>query len=123
MSRRELEPSEFLAMVQFTYRDDLALLRGKQPKFRCFDCKRWIPIDELPMRCEECSGPNLRGEKVGYRRKLITQDAMVCKHCVDRHPHLREAVVSFQLEALRHGLEKRATMRAMGQYAKGEAVS
>lgn len=110
-------------MVQWAYRMDLKLLHGKQPLFRCFDCKRWIPRDELPMRCSECSGPNLRGAKVGYRRKLVTQDAMVCKHCVDKHPHLRDAVFEHQLEALRHGMEKRATMRAMGQYARGEVVT
>ena len=123
MSQRALEPSEFLAMVQHRYQDELARLRGKAPRFRCFDCKRWLPCEELPMRCSECSGPNLRGAKVGYRRKLITQDAMVCKNCVDKHDHLREMVMQLQFEAYRHGMEKRATMKAMKKFAGGVEIN
>ena len=122
MSRQALVPSEFLAMVQLHYAEALKRVRGRSPRFRCFDCKRWVPRDELPLRCSECSGPNLRGKKIGYRRKLITQDAMVCKNCVDKHDHLKDMVLDLQMEAYRHGLEKRATMRAMGQYARGEAI-
>lgn len=104
-------------MVQFRYRDELKRLRFTQPRFRCFDCKRWVPAEELPLRCSECSGPNLRGKKIGYKRKLITQDAMVCKNCVDKHDHLKKMVLELQFEAYRHGLEKRATMKAMKKFA------
>lgn len=104
-------------MVQFHYRFELARLRGKEPRFRCFDCKRWIPRNELPLRCSECSGPNLRGKKIGYKRKLVTQDAMVCCHCVDKHDHLRDMVLELQFDAFRHGQEKRATMEAMKKFA------
>ena len=67
---RLLEPSDFLAMAQNRYADELKVLRRQSPLFRCFDCKRWIPREELPLRCSECSGPSLRGKKIGYRRKL-----------------------------------------------------
>ena len=125
MSRRALEPSEFLAMVQFHFREELALLKSKQPRFRCFDCKRWIPRDELPLRCSECSGPDLRVEKYRFskiKRKLVTQDAFVCRHCVDKHDHLREMVLELQFDAFRHGQEKRATMEAMKKFAAGSLV-
>lgn len=123
MSRRALEPSEFLAMVQYTYRVSLARQRGKEPRFRCFDCKRWIPREELPLRCSECSGPNLRGKKGrSYRGRLITQDAMVCRNCVDKHDHLRDMVLDLQFDAFRHGQEKRATMEAMKKFAHGLPV-
>ena len=122
MSRSALEPSQFLAMVQFQYADELKHQRGKEPLFRCFDCKRWIPREELPLRCSECSGPDLQGKKVGYRHKKIRQDAMVCKNCVDKHDHLREMVLGLQFEAYQHGLEKRATMKAMKNFAGGKLV-
>lgn len=112
-------------MVQHTYRDDLKLLRGKRPLFRCFDCKRWVPREELPLRCSECSGPDLRVKKYPgsrMKRKLVTQDAMVCKNCVDKHDHLKDMVLDLQLEAYRHGLEKRATMRAMKDFAGGKIL-
>lgn len=121
-SRRALEPSEFLALVQHQYRDDLKKLRFKQPLFRCFDCHRWIPREELPLRCSECSGPNLRGKKIGYRRKLVTQDAMICSRCVDKHEHLRQMVLDLQFEAYQNGLEKRATMEAMRKFAGGQVI-
>ncbi|SRR5260221_7410647 len=117
MSQRALEPSEFLAMVQYHWNEELKHLRGHSPLFRCFDCKRWIPREELPLRCSECSGPHLRGKKIGYKRKLITQDAMVCKNCVNKHDHLQKMVLDLQFKAYAHGLEKRATMDAMKKFA------
>jgi len=106
-----LEPSEFLAMMQNHWRDELKRLRGKPPLWR------WIPREELPMKCSECSGPPLQGKKVGYRYKKILQDAMVCSHCVNKHDHLRKMVLDAMMQAYAHGLEKRATMRAMGKFA------
>lgn len=120
---RAMVPSEFLALVQHRYRNDLKPLHFKQPLFRCFDCKRWIPRAELPLRCSECSGPNLRGKKIGYKRKLVTQDAMICKNCVDKHDHLVQMVLQLQFDAYAHGLEKEATMKAMKNFAQGEAVN
>ena len=111
MPRAALEPSEFLAMMQFHWRDELKAIHGFQPLWRCFDCKRWIPRDELPLRCNECSGPDLRGKKVGYRYKRVTQDAMICKNCVDKHDHLREMIYDLQCQAYAHGLEKRAMQK------------
>ena len=117
MSRNAPEPSEFLAMMQFHWRDELTCLRGQAPLWRCFDCKRWIPREELPMRCSECSGPPLRGKKVGYKHKKILQDAMVCKNCVDKHDHLKNMVLDAMMQAYAHGLEKRATMKAMKNFS------
>lgn len=37
------------------------------------------------MRCEKCSGPDLKGKKIGYRHLKVRQDAMICINCVDRH--------------------------------------
>lgn len=120
---RPLTPSDFLAMVQRTYSKELDALRFQEPKFRCFDCKRWVPRNELPLRCSECSGPDLRGKKVGYRKKLITQDAMVCRNCVDKHDHLKDMILNLQMDAYRHGLEKRATMKAMKNFADGRILN
>jgi hypothetical protein len=122
MSTRALEPSEFLALMQHHWRDELRRLRAQPPLFRCFDCKRWIPREELPMRCSECSGPPLQGKKVGYRYKKILQDAMICKHCVDKHDHLRKMVLEAMFTAYQHGLEKRLTMKAMRKFAAGRPV-
>ena len=122
MSERCLEPSEFLAMMQHNWRNQLKRLRGQEPLWRCYDCKRWIPRDELPMKCSKCSGPALQGKKVGYKHKKVLQDAMVCAHCVDKHDHLRNMVLDAMMQAYAHGLEKRATMRAMKQFAGGVAV-
>jgi hypothetical protein len=97
--------------MQHHWREELKLIRGQAPLWRCFDCKRWIPRDELPMRCSECSGPDLLGPKVGYKHKKIKQDAMVCKHCVDKHPHLQEMVFKLQCDAYAHGIEKRAMQK------------
>lgn len=122
---RALEPSEFLTMVQHKWRDELKRLKGKAPLFRCFDCKRWIPREELPLRCSECSGPNERVKRYAHSkisRKLVTQDAMVCSRCVDKHDHLRKMVLELQFEAYRHGMEKRATMKAMKDFAGGEIL-
>jgi hypothetical protein len=101
-------------MMQFHWREELALLKGKQPLWRCFDCKRWIPRNEIPLRCEECSGPDLPGKKIGYRVHKIKQDAMVCKHCVDKHEHLQEMIFQLQADAYAHGLEKRAMLKTFG---------
>lgn len=119
MATRALEPSEFLALMQHHWREELKKLRGQAPAFRCFDCKRWIPREELPMRCSECSGPPLQGKKVGYKYKKILQDAMVCRHCVDKHDHLRQMVLDTMMQAYAHGMEKRATMKAMRNFAGG----
>ena len=108
-----LAPSEFLAQVQHYFAEELKLVRGQQSLWRCFDCKRVIPRDELPMRCEECSGPPLE-RKLGKFRKAtrkIPQDAMVCKRCVDRHDHLKTMVLNLQVDALQRGLEKRAMLK------------
>ena len=61
------------------------------------------------------SGPVLKGPKVGYRHKKIRQSAAVCKHCVDKHDHLREMVFKLQCDAYAHGLEKRAMLKTFGQ--------
>ena len=122
MSRSAPEPSEFLAMMQHHWRDELRRLRAKAPLWRCFDCKRWIPREELPMKCSECSGPPLQGKKVGYRFKKVLQDAMICKNCVNKHDHLREMVLDAMMQAYAHGLEKRLTMRAMKNFASGAPV-
>lgn len=120
---RAPQPSEFLAMEQARFSEQLKRVRGKSPLWRCFDCHRWIPRDELPMKCNECSGPPLQGKKVGYRHKKILQDAMVCKNCVDKHDHLREMVLEVMMQAYAHGLEKRATMKAMKEFAGGTVVA
>jgi len=117
-----LEPSQFLAMMQHHWRDELKLLRAKPPLWRCFDCKRWIPRSELPMKCSECSGPPLQGKKVGYKYKKILQDAMVCSHCVDKHDHLRKMVLDAMFTAYQHGLEKRLTMEAIKKFAHGQVI-
>lgn len=109
---RALEPSEFLAMMQRHWAEELAHVSKQQPLWRCFDCKRWIPRNELPMRCSECSGPDLKGKKVGYKHLKVKQDAMVCRRCVDKHDHLREMVFQLQCDAYAHGLEKRAMQKA-----------
>ena len=110
-----LEPSQFLAMMQHHWAEQLATLKGHQPLWRCFDCKRWIPREELPLRCNECSGPDLKGPKVGYKHKKIKQDAMVCKRCVDKHDHLRAMIFDLQCQAYAHGLEKRAMLKTFGK--------
>lgn len=122
MSQGSTEPSTFLRMMQHHWRDELKRLRGQAPLWRCFDCKRWIPRDELPMKCSECSGPPLQGKKVGYKYKKILQDAMVCSKCVDKHDHLRKMVLDAMMQAYAHGLEKRATMKAMKNFAGGNLV-
>ena len=71
----------------------------------------------------EKKGRNLRGKKIGYKRKLITQDAMVCKNCVDKHDHLKEMILGLQFEAYQNGLEKRLTMEAMRKFASGAPVN
>lgn len=81
---------------------------GHAPLWKCFDCKRTIPREELPLRCEECSGPNLRGKKIGYRYRSISQDAIICKKCVDKHDHLKKWVEDFQFKIYAEGLERRA---------------
>jgi len=108
---RALEPSEFLAMVQHRYSEELARVKGQAPLWRCFDCKRWIPRAELPLRCSECSGPDLKGKKVGYKFKKIRQDAMVCSRCVDKHDHLRDMIFQLQCDVYASGLEKRAMLK------------
>lgn len=111
-------------MVQLRFKDELSALRFKQPRFRCYDCKRWIPAGELPLRCSECSGPDERVAKFRFsklKRKLVTHDAMVCRNCVDKHDHLKVMVLDLQMEAYRHGLEKRLTMAAMKKFAGGAA--
>jgi hypothetical protein len=115
MSRRAMEPSEFLAMMQFHWREELNAISKQPPLWRCFDCKRWIPRAELPLRCNECSGPDLKGKKVGYKHKTVKQDAMVCKNCVDKHDHLRDMVYELQAQAYAHGLEKRAMLSTFGK--------
>jgi len=118
MPRNAPAPSEFLAMMQHQWRDQLKRHARNQPSlWRCFDCKRWIPRDELPMKCPECSGAATQGKKVGYRHKKILNDAMVCKNCVDKHDHLRKVVLDAMMQAYAHGLEKRATLKAMKGFA------
>jgi hypothetical protein len=119
------EPSEFLALLQHHFSDELKRLRGQAPKWRCYDCKRWIPREELPMKCSECSGAPERVKRHRYSkvaRKLVMNDAMICKHCVDKHDHLRQMVLDTMFQAYQHGLEKRLTMEAMGKFARGEMV-
>jgi hypothetical protein len=123
MPRNAPEPSEFLAMMQHHWQDELKHLRAKAPLWRCFDCKRWIPRDELPMKCSECSGPPLQGKKVGYKYKKILQDAMVCKNCVNKHDHLRKMVLDAMIAAYAHGLEKRLTMEAMKGFAAQQGIN
>jgi len=110
---RPLEPSDFLRTMQHHWEEELKHLRGQAPLWRCFDCKRAIPREELPLRCSECSGPDLRGKKVGYKFKKIRQDAMICVKCVDKHDHLRQMVTDFQFQVYARGLERRA-MQAAG---------
>jgi hypothetical protein len=114
MSRSALAPSEFLAMMQYHWRNELKARKGHAPLWRCFDCKRWIPRDEIPLRCAECSGPDLPGKKIGYRVHKVKQDAMVCKNCVDRHEHLQEMIFELQADAYARGLEKRAMLKTFG---------
>jgi hypothetical protein len=109
-----LQPSQFLAMMQHHWREELQAISKLEPMWRCFDCKRWIPRSELPLRCNECSGPDLKGKKVGYRHKKIKQDAMVCKNCVDKHDHLQAMIFELQCQAYAHGLEKRAMLKTFG---------
>lgn len=110
-----LEPSDFLRHMQHHWHEELKHLRGQAPLWRCFDCKRAIPREELPLRCSECSGPDLQGKKVGYRYKKIRQDAMICIKCVDKHDHLKQMVLDFQFQAFAAGLEKRAMQRAFAE--------
>ena len=112
MSRPPLEPSDFLRQMQHHWNEQLAKLRGQAPLWRCFDCKRSIPREELPLRCVECSGPDLVGKKIGYRRRKIRQDAMICIKCVDKHDHLRKMVQDFQFRVYAEGLERRAMQAA-----------
>lgn len=101
-------------MMQFHWQEELKRVRHLAPLWRCFDCKRWIPRDEIPLRCAECSGPDLKGKKVGYRHRRIEQPAMVCKHCVDKHDHLKEMIFQLQADAYTRGLEKRAMLKTFG---------
>ena len=103
-----LEPSDFLRGMQHHWKEELSRLKGQAPLWRCFDCKRAIPRDELPLRCEKCSGPDLKGKKVGYRFRKIKQDAMICNRCVDKHDHLRESLRDYQFQVYAQGLERRA---------------
>ena len=115
--RTALEPSDFLRQMQHGFNEELKKLRGQAPLWRCFDCKRVIPREELPLRCSECSGPALKGKKVGYRFKKILQDAMICIKCVDKHDHLRKMVLDMQFQVYARGLERRA-MQAAGCMTK-----
>jgi len=126
VSRAALAPSQFLAMVEHHYREDLARNKGKAPKFRCFDCKRWIPANELPLRCNECSGAPERVKRYQYskvNRKLVLNDAHICNRCVDKHDHLKQMVLNLQFEAYTHGTEKRLTMEAMRKFAGGDPTA
>src|SRR5437773_1222267 len=108
MSQRPLEPSDFLRTMQHHWNEELKHLRGQAPLWRCFDCKRWIPREELPLNCSECSGPDLKGKKVGYKFMKVRQHAMVCIKCVDKHDHLKKMVTDFQFQVYAKGLERRA---------------
>jgi len=99
--------------MQHHWDEELKHLRGQSPLWRCFDCKRAIPREELPLRCSECSGSSVQGKKIGYRFRKIRQDAMVCRKCVDKHDHLRKMVEDFQFQVYARGLERRA-MQAAG---------
>lgn len=110
-------------MVSFHYLEELSALRGQAPKFRCFDCKRWIPREELPLRCSECSQEPERVKRYQFskvKRKLTFNDAHVCKNCVDKHDHLRVMVLNLQFDAYTHGTEKRLTLEAMKKFAGGD---
>lgn len=102
-------------MMQFHWREELNAIKHREPLWRCFDCKRWIPRGEIPLRCAECSGPDLQGKKIGYRVHKVKQDAMICKHCVDKHDHLREMIFQLQCDAYERGLEKRAMLKTFGK--------
>jgi hypothetical protein len=112
MSQRALDPSDFLLAMQQHWNEELKHLRGQQPLWKCFDCKRSIPREELPLRCSECSGPDLKGKKIGYRHLKIRQDAMICIKCVNKHDHLKKMVLDFQFQAYARSLERRATEAA-----------
>jgi len=111
MSQRPLEPSDFLRTMQHHWNEELKHLRGQAPLWRCFDCKRAIPREELPLRCEECSGASEHVKRHKFskiKRKLVTQDAMICIKCVDKHDHLRKMVEDLQFQVYARGLERRA---------------
>ena len=93
-----LDPSDVLRAAMHRYRDDLAKVAKQAPLWRCHDCHQWIPRSEFPMRCGVCSGPTLKGKKVGYRHRAIRQDAMICLRCVDKHPHLREKIFELMMQ-------------------------
>lgn len=110
-----LDPSDVLRAAMHRYRDDLAKVAGQAPLWRCHCCKSWIPRKEFPMRCDECSGPVLKGVKVGYRFKAVRQDAMICIRCVDNHFHLREQIQDMMLKVYEDGKERHRSRAVMLQ--------
>lgn len=103
-----LEPSQVLRAAMHRYRNELAKLEKQPPLWRCFDCHRWIPRSEFPMRCQRCSGPDLKGKKIGYRHLKVRQDAMICINCADAHTHLREKIFELQMQVYEVGVTRHA---------------
>jgi hypothetical protein len=101
-----LEPSDVLRRAMHRYKEDLERVSKLPPLWRCFDCGQWIPRCELPMRCRVCSGPDTQGPKVGYRRRKIRNDAMICLRCCDKHSHLKEHVFELMQLAYEQGIQR-----------------